>query len=61
MTLFTVAIVVCLEDDEGVLDERDQGDRVEDEWQKPQNVFAVLDPFSEGARIHVERWSPNVP
>lgn len=31
MTLFTVAIVVCLEDDEGVLDERDQGDRVEDE------------------------------
>lgn len=60
LKLITIAIVVGPEDDEHVFDERDQGDRVEDEWQNPQDVVVVLDPLGECARVHVQRRRPNV-
>lgn len=52
--LLTITIVVGPEDDEGVLEKRDENDGVDDEGEGAEDIIAVLDSVGKCAFIDVQ-------
>lgn len=60
MWALTVTAVGGTEDNEDILDQRDDGDGVEDERERVQNVVLVADAAGENGGEHVHRRRSDV-
>lgn len=56
----TITVVVGPQDDENILDQRDENQRVDNERKNPKNVFLIMNTFWERTGEYVQRRSPYI-